>query len=780
MIDWDDFENIVVNQLGRDISRQHNPEQYEAIEAPQSQSLFIVAGPGSGKTTVIALRVLKLIFVNDIDPSNILVTTFTRKAAAELRSRILGWGDQLRRGLINHSSYRHIRSRLQRLDFNRIITGTLDSIAEETMALGEYRAPGAPPPVVIEDFVSNALMIRIGLFSHGRHNNQYLRDYIAYLRGTAWGLSVSEISATLREIKDRFYHDQVNRDQFSNNPNHPGIPIACNAISDYEQELQIRLLFDFARLEQEFLTRLRDGTLSKFLQDIKFILVDEYQDTNLLQEQIYFELTRTTLGNKGSITVVGDDDQSLYRFRGATVDLFQAFQRRINNQLAINPRIIYLSRNYRSTQIIVNFCNRFAALDPQFQNARVQNKPPIMPARQPHTNYPILGMFRDTVEDLAHALAQFIHRVIHGRGVQVSDDQGNRYTVKRDPQRGTPGDVALLFTSPQEVRGGRERLPLLLRWELRQLPPPIQVFNPRGQSLEAIPDVQVLCGLILECIDPDSNVQNNTNLPQVAIGMFETWRSGARAHINRNPLPTTPRNLGQFVNAWRNRTPLGRRTWEVREVPLVDLVYKLITWIPNMQNDIEGLVYLEAITRTISQAGLFGDFGGQIIFDTNNPRLEEASIREALRNIFMPIATGAIEINEDLLETLPPDRINIMSIHQAKGLEFPLVIVDVGSDFKKDHHQQAFLRFPRRGGKEHNMEDELRPFSPLRRSQRSGLDRAFDDLTRKYFVAYSRTQDVLLLVGLTTVRDRIQDIATGWNRNGNWCWGNGLPNLIHI
>ena len=781
MINWSDFENAVVNQLERDIREESNSEQNRAIQAPLNQSLFIVAGPGSGKTTVIALRVLKLIFVDEIDPSNILATTFTRKSATELRSRILGWGDQLRRAFINNSSYRHVSNQLRRLDLNRIITGTLDSIAEET--LGEHRTPGTPPPVVIEDFVSNALMVRVGLFSGGRHNNQSLRDYITFLRGTSWGLNVSEMSSTILDMKDRFYHDQIDVGQFRNDSNHPGTPVLCDAINDYTQELESRFLFDFARLEQEFLNRLQGGTLNGFLENIRFVLVDEYQDTNLLQDNIYFEIAGAASRNGGSIAVVGDDDQSLYRFRGATVNLFQAFQSRINNQLDINPTIVYLSPNYRSTPVIVGFCNGFITLDQQYQSARIQDKPSIEPMRnQPFTNYPILGMFRDNVENLAHDLAQFIHGVIHSGGIQVQDYQGNEYTIRINPQRGTPADIALLFSSPNEFDyQQRPRLPLLLRNELNRLSSPIQVFNPRGQNLETIPDVQVLCGLVLQCIDSDGIQQNSIDtLPQVAVDMFDAWQDRARTY---NPPSTTARSLGQFVSAWQNRTPLGRRMWE-REIPLIDLVYKLITWIPNMQNDIEGLVYLEAITRTINQAGLFGNFGGQIIFDQNNPGLEQSSIREALWNIFVPIATGAIEINEELLETLPPDRINIMSIHQAKGLEFPLVIVDVGSDFRGNYTAQAFKRFPRDGGKTCNMEDELRPNSPLEPSQRSALDRAFDDLIRLYFEAYSRAQDVLLLVGLNTMRESIRHVATGWERNrnwrnSNWHWDN-LDNLIHI
>jgi DNA helicase-2/ATP-dependent DNA helicase PcrA len=388
-------------------------------------------------------------------------------------------------------------------------------------------------------------------------------------------------------------------------------------------------------------------------------------------------------------------------------------------------------------------------------------------------------MFRPNVNELATELADFISRVVRGGGVHFEGHECNNYTLRTDTRNGTAGDIALLLSSQREFSsGGQPRLPLLLRNELRRLPHPITVFNPRGQSLESIGNVQILCGLMLECIDPNSNRQNNIqNLPRIALEMFAVWRENARTHMDENPHSVTGHNLRQFVTSWQNRTPLGRGSWE-REIPLIDLVYKLVTWIPDMQDDLENLVYLKAITRTISQIGLFGAFGGQIICDQNG--LEQASIKEAVWNIFVPIATGAIEINEDLLETLPADRINIMSIHQAKGLEFPLVIVDVGSDFTRNHWTQAFWRFPRNGGKSCNMEDELRPYSPLQVPQRSGLDRAFDDLIRKYFVAYSRAKDCLLLVGLNPVRDGIPNIATGWSRDGVWHWQRGLRNLICI
>jgi len=198
-----------------------------------------------------------------------------------------------------------------------------------------------------------------------------------------------------------------------------------------------------------------------------------------------------------------------------------------------------------------------------------------------------------------------------------------------------------------------------------------------------------------------------------------------------------------------------------------------------MQKDIEGIVYLEAITRTLTQSSLFSRYGGQVVFDLSDPD-GVSSVEEAFWNVFAPVASGSIEVNEDLYETLPSDRVNVMSVHQAKGLEFPLVIVDVGSDFKKEYASQAFKRFPDKGAKSHNMEDEFRMCSQLGVSTRSALDRAFDDLVRQYFVAYSRPRDVLLLVGLDSVKQGIRNIATGWDRKGRWHFGNGLRNLLHI
>lgn len=784
-----DYENLCKIQLGRDISSKSNLMQNHVVTSSPKDSLFIVAGPGSGKTTVLTLKVLKLILVDDIEPSTILVTTFTKKAAAELRSRLLGWGDKIKQSILSDQTHSKVHSQINSIDFNQITTGTLDSIAEQMLT--DNRPPGQPSPVVIEDFVANALMTRAGLFTQGRHQNDDLKDYLKRIRGSAFGLNVPSISQSLRGIKDRVYHDFVDVPQYLSNIADQGAIISFDAIHDYEAELGGRLLYDFAHIEKDFNTRISNGELDQAISKFKFLLVDEYQDTNLLQEEIYFGITRHIIQNNGSITVVGDDDQSLYRFRGATVDLFQNFQSRINTKLGLSPSIIYLSTNYRSTNKIVDFCNNFSCLDTAYQTARVAGKPAIQHGRQgEYTNYPVIGLFRDDINTLASDLTNLLNDVINGKGFKFTDNEGIKHNVRVNKQGGSAGDIALLTGSPREFNySGDPRLPHLLRNNLQSLNQSVLVFNPRGQELRLVDSVQIICGLMLLCIDPYSNIQNSINrMPQEAVQTFNAWRGAANNFIQSNPLPHNP-SLQQFVTAWGNRVKLDGSHWSAR-ISIIDLLYKLVTWIEYMQSDIEGLVYLESITRTITQSALFSGFSGELIIDRNQIDLEESSIREAMWNIFVPLATGAVDTNEDLLDTLPRNRMNIMSIHQSKGLEFPFVIVDVGSDFRTNHASQANKRFPRNGGEPCNMEDEYRNYSPLGVPARSGIDRAFDDLIRQYFVAYSRAQDILLLVGLTSVSDgyetpsgsprNIPNIATGWDRNNDWKWGQGLSNLIRI
>lgn len=808
MISYEEFEDITSKVLKRDISS--NKQQKKAILSEPNKSLFIVAGPGSGKTTVMVLKILKYIFVDDIDPSKILATTFTKKAADELYSRILGWGDEIKRHLEDKycdESFESI-AKIESIDFNQIIIGTTDSIAEEL--LRDNRKPGENQSIVIEEFVANTAMIKI-LIKDEKYRNEKLVEYLKELSGKTKLEEPSKMSEILMEIKNRIFYDQINFDElYEKTQENSGPRLALDCIKEYENTLKNRNTIDFAMLESNFLEKLKNNELDLFLDEIKIVLIDEYQDTNLIQEDIYFTIAKSALENDGNITVVGDDDQSLYRFRGATVDLFTNYQKRVKDKLSIDVEEINLTTNYRSTENIINHCNQFAELDSEYQKARVENKPKIIAPDFDRDKMPILGMFRNNPEMLARDLSRLIDNLVNKgeseiKVLQVLDEEyykkvnGNinianlqkikqesikagkneeKIKIKLDSDYGSASDIAILSYSPKEMQYGNRSFLHHLRKNLKRLRKPIEMFNPRGIDLQEIDVVAIFCGLILECIDPEGSIQNSDKtIPNLARRNMIRWRFKAKDYIKLNPEPHEPISLNDFVTRWQLRRPYpesinGIEQHWPKNASLMELAYKLTTWIEELQDDVEGIVYLEAITKSITQTGFFNDYHSNISFKT--PIDERESVLEAIWNIFIPLSTGGVSIDESLLETLPDDRINVLSIHQSKGLEFPLVIVDVGSRFKTNDIRTQRLRFPKTLPDKKTIEDTIRQHSILGESERSEKDRSFDDLTRLYFVAFSRAESVLLLIGLNSAIEGynkkndhfdIPNIALGWSRD---------------
>ena len=802
MISYDEFEDIVVNILKRDISSNKN--QQDAILSESDKSLFIVAGPGSGKTTVMVLKILKYIFVDDINPNEILATTFTRKAAEELYSRILGWGDEIKNYLMDSISDENFDDilKIDRIDFNQIRIGTTDSIAEEL--LRDNKKPGENQAVVIEEFVANSAMIKI-LIENEKYLNKGLIEYLQELSGRAKLEEPSQMSKILMEIKNRLYYDQVDFDElYEKTEKGSGKQVALDCIKEYETTLIKRNTIDFAMLESLFLNKLKSGELKDFLDEIKIVLIDEYQDTNLIQEDIYFTIAKSALENEGSITVVGDDDQSLYRFRGATVDLFTNYQESVKDFLGIDVEEINLQTNYRSTENIIAHCNQFAGLDSEYQNARVENKPKITAPDFEKDKMPILGLFRNNPEMLARDLSILINKLVNkgecemkvlqvlnkeyyekmNGAINIAELQKlksenlalgremDKIRLTLDGEFGSASDIAVLSYSPKEVNHGKRTFLFYLRKNLKKFKHPIEIFNPRGIDLQDIDIVGVFCGLMLECIDPESAFQaSDKTIPNLAKRNMNIWRLKAKEYIKLNPEPHNPITLSEFVTYWQLRRPRGHDEWP-KSASLMELAYKITTWIEDLQDDVEGIVYLEAITKSITQTGFFNDYHSNISF--RNKKQERDSVLEAIWNIFIPLSTGGVSIDESLLETLPDNRVNVLSIHQSKGLEFPLVIVDVGSRFKTNDIRTQSLRFPKSLKEKITIEDSIRQHSSLGASQRSEKDRSFDDLTRLYFVAFSRAESVLLLVGLNSAIEGyikrndhfdIPNIALGWSRD---------------
>lgn len=759
---YQEFTDCVQAAEPRFAQQWLNQSQNIAVSALPSPPVFIVAGPGTGKTTVLALRVLKHILVDGFLPESIMATTFTRKAAKELRSRILSWGVVTHYEALKCSrlsgDWRRV-DWLNSLDINSVRTGTLDSLAEEMIE--DDRQPGEITPTVIESFMATGLLRRHVMYPNQRYKDQVLEQHLENFNPHFPGVrSFSEKLKVSRAFADRVIHDSVDLNKYA--ACSPGHQLLADIVQGYHAYLKDSQLMDFALLEEMLLSRLKLGRVIATTHKLKALLVDEFQDTNYLQEQIYYELCRRS---GAALTVVGDDDQSIFRFRGATVEIFSNFANRLSNSLGPSwkPRRIDLTDNYRSTERIVSFCTHFISSEPDFQAARAPGKQACKPAASWATdqniNIPVLGLFRNDLEELNADLCSFIGDIFRGTGYTLPIAGDARLTI----QRGLGGDfgdaVLLAWKVGEENYNGAPRLPLLIRQRLKA-DYGVEVYNPRGRILASIPEVAQCLGLMLECIDPGGRIQNSITTWRNEIpACLNDWRASAEQFATSNP---SPGGLRQFLDDWAARRANNMAKWPV-EWPLLDLMFTVITWFPFFQKTPEGQVYLEAMSRSVAEAGQMATYRSSILHGT---KFDDNAVREAIREIFEPIASGDVDIDEEIMPYVPHSHFPIMTIHQAKGLEFPLVIIDVGSEYRTNHPSQRKFRYPDKGSNEHYTENHVAAFSPVgpARIQRSDQQRAFDDIRRLYYVAKSRPQNILVLIGLTKqlgLKPKVLSIATG-------------------
>jgi DNA helicase-2/ATP-dependent DNA helicase PcrA len=327
-----------------------NPQQKEAVEY-RGESLLIVAGAGSGKTSVLTRRIALLLANREAWPSQILAITFTNKAAAEMRERVRALVGQASEGMwistFHSACVRILRREAERFGFPQSFT-------------------------IYDSADSRALLKRI------------IKDLEADTLGLTVGAAASKISKLKNELQD------VDSYARNINANDPQEVMFTEVFRRYTNDLRRANAFDFDDLigQTVFLFRAFPEVAALYQRRFRFILVDEYQDTNHAQYSLIRELTRPVpveqvdrLEDEGqhvarmretdgsiagaSLTVVGDSDQSIYAFRGADIRNIVEFERDFPNS-----KVILLEQNYRSTQNILDAANAVIAnnFDRQVKN----------------------------------------------------------------------------------------------------------------------------------------------------------------------------------------------------------------------------------------------------------------------------------------------------------------------------------------------------------------------------------------------------------------------------
>jgi len=308
-----------------------NLQQKEAIEHG-SGPLLIVAGAGTGKTTVITQRLAYLIKKKKAAPDEILALTFTEKAAEEMEERVdillpYGYVDLwvstfhsfAERVLKDHAIDIGLDPAFKLLNQTeqwRLIRQNLDHFALD------YYKPLGNPTRFIYAFIK--------VFSRAKDENVSPDDFIKYARKLK------------KEDKDKEEGERI-------------LEIA-KAYKVYENLLEEKGFLDFGDLiiKTLYLFKKRKNILEKYRRQFKYILVDEFQDTNYAQ----YELIKLLAAPKNNLTVVGDDDQAIYKFRGASLSNIIEFKRDFPE-----AKEIVLTKNYRNPQNILDLSYKFIQLN---------------------------------------------------------------------------------------------------------------------------------------------------------------------------------------------------------------------------------------------------------------------------------------------------------------------------------------------------------------------------------------------------------------------------------
>jgi len=283
-----------------------NPAQREAVETVEGPVL-VLAGPGSGKTRVLTHRVAYLVKEYGVPPWQIMAVTFTNKAAREMKERLYRLlGDQVR----------------------KLTVGTFHAICARTLRR-EAEAAGISPQYIIYDTSDQRSLVRQAI--RGLNLDEKLYRPHAMLRVISH--AKNEL-VTPAEMPALTYREEIVKRIYEQ----------YQALLDENNALD----FDDLLTKTVRLFRQHADVRRRYQQRYPFVLVDEWQDTNMAQ----YELVRLLAGQRANLFVVGDEDQSIYRFRGADYRNVARFREDYPE-----ARVILLERNYRSTQTILDVAN---------------------------------------------------------------------------------------------------------------------------------------------------------------------------------------------------------------------------------------------------------------------------------------------------------------------------------------------------------------------------------------------------------------------------------------
>ena len=603
--------NKSANPAAEQLLQGLNPAQYEAV-IYQGGPLLIVAGAGSGKTRVLTHRIAYLLATGRARGSEILAITFTNKAAAEMRERLetlVGGAGKYMWVLTFHSACVRILRREHEAAGLRSSFSIYDATDSQRLITLIVRELGIDP----KRFTPKAFANRI---------SDLKNELITPLQFAETANTSNPFERHLAEVY-RAYNQRLK---------------AANALD-----------FDDIIMRTVQLLRAKPAIAQLYRRRFRHVLVDEYQDTNHAQYVLVRELVGVGgQGPSGELTVVGDSDQSIYAFRGATIRNIEEFEKDFPNS-----HTILLEQNYRSTQNILSAAN---AVISQNDGRRAKNLWTALGDGEK-----IVGYVADSEYDEARWVSQEIERLGEENGVR-------------------PGQVAVFYRTNAQSRALEEAF-------MRAGLPYKVVGGTRFYERKEIKDALAY----LRAVDnPDDTVSLRRifNVPKRGLG--QKAEATLAAHAEQYGI-----SFGQAISdaAGRARpeTPDGQI---ILAPPVAGLATRTRTQVRRFDDILEGLRtqlregagVAELLDAALDTSGYLAELRA-----SDDPqdasRVENLAELHAVAEDFQqenPTGTLAEFLERVSLvadsDQIPDDdggqgQVTLMTVHTAKGLEFPVVFV---------------------------------------------------------------------------------------------------------
>ena len=647
-----------------------NEEQLTAIHTTEGPVL-IIAGPGAGKTYTLVERVFYLLTEKNIAPENIFISTFTEKAARELVTRI---------------SNRVYEAGLS-ININNLCVGTLHSIFLN----------------ILEEFRDYTKLKR-----NYSVWDQFDQQYIIYkniyrflsidedrslLGNKNWWDMAGEIAKQVNKVSEEALDiDELEASEDVNIQKLAKIYLKYLEIQEQENALDFSMiqkaLYDLINNSPEVLEKLRER--------YQYFMIDEYQDTNSIQERILL----TLLNENKNICVVGDDDQGLYRFRGATIRNILEFESNFNGKC----KRIELTKNYRSHTGIINFYNEWMK-------------------QQDWTgeNDEIYRFEKEVVSGNDISKEGKYHSVlkVSGKGSEEWEESVLSF-LKEMKYKGVIKDwnqVVFLFRSVQNSKA------VSLARYLEDNG--VNVYAPRSNMFfereEIMLAIGALCVLYMDYYEaPEYHAEFSSYLTS-CIDLF-------KKKLRED------KDLIAFVNnALAEHRFVSKSSLDYAFSALFYQLLQFQCFANYLGNVKDSLGIIDS--RPARNFAIFSRLLTKFEYLENVDVLTSTNIKSVIKrflsNYLAFLYDGGMEEYEDDTEYAPSGSVSFMTIHQSKGLEFPVVFVCSLWDVPKKQFTALDQEL------QENFYHKA-PFEPIENTK-------YYDFMRLYYTAFSRAQNMLCL-----------------------------------